>query len=267
MSGRVRQSFNALDEFPVCRCRFWQLIACSAMSSWRSILRPALRWIERAAWLVGLAGLTIWAASDIIRREGSARELQRFQAARETAVARPIHVGAPDTGLWDPKRILAWQESQKDPSAPPLAVIRIARIGIEAPVLEGTSDWTLNRGVGHIEDTASPGADGNVGIAGHRDGFFRALKDVDAGDLLEVETLAGVVQYRVERWWMDRGAGRRVRARSHAGAVGDPRDVLPVLLRRFRTAPIHRSRGAHGRAVGSRGAQLRGLAIGKEAVL
>jgi sortase A len=46
------------------------------------------------------------------------------------------------------------------------------------PVLPGTDDRTLDRAVGHIDDTALPGADGNSGIAGHRDGFFRGLKDI-----------------------------------------------------------------------------------------
>jgi sortase A len=151
-------------------------------------------------WLVGLAGLAIWVASVAVRQAGAAHELQRFERARETAGV--MHVNAPDTALWDSKRILAWQESRNDASPPPLAVLRIARLGIEAPVLEGTSDWTLNRGVGHIEDTAVPGADGNVGIAGHRDGFFRALKDVNTGDMLEIETRAGVAQYRIERSWI-----------------------------------------------------------------
>jgi sortase A len=165
-------------------------------------LRSALRSIERAIWLVGLTGLTIWAAAAAVRHAGSTRELQRFERARETAAPGVMRVSAPDTGLWDPKRILAWQETQKDASPPPLAVLRIPSVGVEAPVLEGTSDWALNRGVGHIEDTAVPGADGNVGIAGHRDGFFRALKDVNAGDLLEIETRGGVAHYRIERSWI-----------------------------------------------------------------
>ena len=45
-------------------------------------------------------------------------------------------------------------------------------------MLSGTDNHTLDRAVGHIEDTAQPGADGNSGIAGHRDGFFRGLKDI-----------------------------------------------------------------------------------------
>jgi len=63
-------------------------------------------------------------------------------------------------------------------AAAPLAVLRIPRLRVEVPVLPGTDDRTLDRAVGHIDDTALPGADGNSGIAGHRDGFFRALKDI-----------------------------------------------------------------------------------------
>jgi sortase A len=164
----------------------------------------SLRWIERTVWSVGLTGLAIWAGSVAVRHVAAAREVHQFERARETPAraARALPVNAPDTALWDSKRILAWQESQHDASAPPLAVLRIPRLRVEAPVLEGTSDWTLNRGVGHIEDTALPGRDGNVGIAGHRDGFFRALKDVKTGDLLELETHAGVAQYRIERSWI-----------------------------------------------------------------
>ncbi len=84
----------------------------------------------------------------------------------------------------------------------PLAVLRIARIRLVVPVLEGTSDVTLNRGVGHIEETAMPGTSGNSGIAGHRDGFFRSLKDVGVGDAIELETLQGKQTYRIERAWI-----------------------------------------------------------------
>jgi sortase A len=69
-------------------------------------------------------------------------------------------------------------------------------------VLGGTDDWTLNRAVGHIEGTAGPGAAGNSGIAGHRDGFFRGLKDVAVGDAIELETLGAVHHYRVTRTWI-----------------------------------------------------------------
>ena len=84
----------------------------------------------------------------------------------------------------------------------PLAVLRIARIHLVVPVLEGASDVALNRGVGHIEETAMPGTGGNSGIAGHRDGFFRGLKDVVLGDAIELETLQERQLYRIERVWI-----------------------------------------------------------------
>ena len=47
-----------------------------------------------------------------------------------------------------------------------------------------------------------PGTDGNSGIAGHRDGFFRGLKDIGPGDAIELETLQGKEVYHVERVWV-----------------------------------------------------------------
>jgi hypothetical protein len=63
-------------------------------------------------------------------------------------------------------------------------------------------NFSLNRAVGHIDDTALPGTDGNSGIAGHRDGFFRGLKDIGADDLIELEMLRGKEVYRLRnRQW------------------------------------------------------------------
>jgi sortase A len=104
--------------------------------------------------------------------------------------------------LWDPERISAWRHASREPAPPPLAVLRIPKIRLEVPVLRGTDEFTLNRAVGHIDDTALPGTDGNSGIAGHRDGFFRGLKDVAPGDAIELETLRGKEVYRVEWTWV-----------------------------------------------------------------
>src|ERR1700722_13646990 len=102
--------------------------------------------------------------------------------------------------LWDAKRILAYEKTLHVTFAPPLAVLRVPALGIEAPVLEGTSAAAMNRGVGHIAGSALPGEVGNVGIAGHRDGFFRALKDVKVGEVVELErqTGAGIARDRYQ---------------------------------------------------------------------
>jgi len=103
-----------------------------------------------------------------------------------------------NVALWDGKRILAYKKSLHMKFAPPLAVLRVPALGIEAPVLEGTSDAAMNRGVGHIPDSALPGEVGNMGIAGHRDGFFRALKDVKLGEVVELERQTGTGMQRDE---------------------------------------------------------------------
>jgi sortase A len=89
-----------------------------------------------------------------------------------------------------------------DPAPAPLAVLRIPKIRLEVAVLPGTDDRTLDRAVGYIDGTAAPGADGNVGLAGHRDGFFRGLKDIAVGDVIEIETAGRKDLYRIERTWV-----------------------------------------------------------------
>ncbi len=163
----------------------------------------ALRGLERFLWIAGALLLAVWAAARIHSRVGSQRDLERFAQVRRTPTIRALPgETAPDYGLWSKERVAAYEESLKRKTADPLAVLRIPKIGLEVAVLEGTDDFTLNRAVGHIEDTAKPGEKGNVGIAGHRDGFFRGLKDVVKGDTMELETVAGRQTYRVDDIWI-----------------------------------------------------------------
>ena len=76
--------------------------------------------------------------------------------------------------------------------------IEIPRLKLSAPVIEGTSDRALRRGVGHVEHTAFPGERGNVGLAGHRDSWFQGLKKVERGDLIRLRTPDGSFVYAVE---------------------------------------------------------------------
>ncbi len=127
-------------------------------------------------------------------------------APSEVPAAPPCLLEEPeisDFELWSPKRIHAYQESLREPSGGPLALLRIPSIGLEVAVLEGTDDLTLNRAVGRIAGTARPGEPGNLGIAGHRDGFFRGLKDLMPGGELELETLDGArLVYTVRDIWI-----------------------------------------------------------------
>jgi sortase A len=153
---------------------------------------------EGACWAFGVVGLVWWGAFQVGVARSTRHDLARFSALRDVAlVAR-----TPDQSLWSPERVRAWHTAVLDPAPAPLAVLRIPSIRLEVPVLPGTDDSTLDRAVGHIDGTAQPGSDGNQGIAGHRDGFFRGLKDITPGDLIELDTMQGTDVYRVERTWI-----------------------------------------------------------------
>jgi sortase A len=76
--------------------------------------------------------------------------------------------------------------------------IEIPRLLLSAVVVEGVDKITLRHAVGHIPGTALPGQAGNVGLAGHRDTFFRLLKDLKIKDEVQFSTLAGNFNYEVE---------------------------------------------------------------------
>jgi len=84
---------------------------------------------------------------------------------------------------------------QKTGSA--LAVLRIESAGMEVPVFETTSKSALDKGAGHVEGSIEPGGSGNIAIAGHRDTFFRGLKDVQVGAEIEMATPQGSRVFRV----------------------------------------------------------------------
>jgi sortase A len=154
---------------------------------------------ERTCWTLALVSLSLWGAFRLSGTAGARHELARFAVLE---AASQFDTPAPDQSLWSPARVKAWRSALDEAAPAPLGILRVPRLHIEAPVLAGTDDATLDRGVGHIDDTARPGTAGNAGIAGHRDGFFRALKDVKPGDAIELQTLEGRDAYRVERTWI-----------------------------------------------------------------
>jgi len=162
-----------------------------------------LRKLEFLLLMLGVLLLAIFGAARIHRGVLSKLELQRFKARQLVSEPSPQEVALsaekPDFGSWSQQRIKDYQESLAENFAPAIAVLRIPRIHLEVPVLEGTDDLTLNRGVGHVVGTATPGDNGNMAIAGHRDGFFRGLKDMSLGDTMEVATAGRTETFVIDR--------------------------------------------------------------------
>jgi sortase A len=169
-------------------------------------LKNGLGWVEAGLYLGGVALL---ATFFLLRFEGE-RQREAGIAAFENAVGQELRipgpaageeiaavVSAPDQSLWTEKRIREYEESLAVAAAPPLAVMTVAKLGIQVPVYDGADDFNLNRGVARIAGTATVDGDGNLGIAGHRDGFFRGLKDIAIGDKVELLTTRGPMSYAV----------------------------------------------------------------------
>jgi len=164
------------------------------------------RVIERSLIALGIVLLVLSGGAKLVGEVQKHRDLKRFEAALTAGVSTSPAASAGsggstsglDTSLWSPERIQAYEESLRKDFGAPLSILSIPKIGLEVPVLAGTDDLTLNRAVGLIEGTPRPGEMGNSGIAGHRDGFFRGLKDVVAGDVIEVRSLSARRSYVVE---------------------------------------------------------------------
>jgi sortase A len=75
--------------------------------------------------------------------------------------------------------------------------LRISRLKMAAMVREGANESTLRLAVGHVPGTALPGNIGNVGLAGHRDTFFRPLAKIHKNDAIDLETDQGIFRYLV----------------------------------------------------------------------
>jgi sortase A len=153
-------------------------------------LRRALTWTQRALFAgavlaLGYCGFVL--ADAWIFQKRASQELETRLHDERTARGDPSRTGSPAS-----------------PEFPPaigpdglIGRIEIPRIGISVVVFEGTDKTTLRHAVGHIPGTALPGQPGNSGLAGHRDTFFRPLKDILQNDIITLATLAGQYRYRV----------------------------------------------------------------------
>jgi sortase A len=170
--------------------------------------RTLVRTLEIALLVVGVLLLGIYAAARIYRSVGGRESVREFDAAKAEAKVTPPPEPAlrplpdvptkVDVSFWSEKRVRDYKETLSK-SFGPIAVLDVPKFKIRVAVLEGTDEFALNRGVGWIEGTPRPGEPGNIGIAGHRDGFFRPLKDIKEGDEIDLETTRGSDRYKVDQ--------------------------------------------------------------------
>jgi sortase A len=162
-----------------------------------------LSYIDRALLVAGLILIGVYGAAMAHRSVMSVAAMEGFRSGQsgqqpaQDASSAPATL--PDFALWSPARVLHFKEALAKHSMSAVGILRIPSAHIEAPILEGTDEVSLNEGVGHIAGTDRVGGTGNTGLAGHRDGFFRGLKDIQVGDTIQIETRQGPLIYTVDR--------------------------------------------------------------------
>lgn len=150
-----------------------------------------LQKFERTLLVFGLLALGIYVGGLTHRFLLSRAALYSFESEHQSSVDPPEQLTANakmDVSLWSSQRIKGYESSLAVHLSPAIGILRIPQIHLEAPIFEGTDEVTLNRGLGRILGTNALEDTGNTGIAGHRDGFFRGLKDVALADEIEVVT-------------------------------------------------------------------------------
>ena len=152
-----------------------------------------LRGVETALCVIGFSLLGGATASVVGSRFYQARQERAFSDLERRADAPARTPAAPSKR--DPLE-LAVAPADADPLV--LGRIEIPRIGVSAIVREGDDDATLAVAVGHVPGTARPGEPGNMALAGHRDSFFRALRNIRVDDTIRFRSAGARYEYRVD---------------------------------------------------------------------
>lgn len=129
-----------------------------------------IRAIQNISIVLG-SSLLLWFVVDTIASE-----------QRHEQLISQILASEPDTELWSDSRIESYQPADA------IGVIRIADTNMVAPIVAGTSELDLDAGVGWLKASSGLDGDGNIVLAAHRDGFFRTLKDIPEGTVIEIIT-------------------------------------------------------------------------------
>ena len=149
--------------------------------------------IEYTLWLFAAMLLIYWAVVKTQVVFAQAEAVKRIDA-----LIVATELDTPDRSQWSRHRIEEHSALKGSlGAAEALAILEIPIFDLRVAVFNGTSDEVLNVGIGRIPGTAIVGEAGNLGLAGHRDGFFRPLKDISIGDEIVVRHPGGVERYTV----------------------------------------------------------------------
>ena len=171
----------------------------------KKIRKSPLRVLESGLLVTGLILLVSFFVLRGVGNYQAESDIRLFEEAVAAGAPAPVQATAggtqysaePDYTLWSSKRIADYHEGNAIRDEAPLAIMSIDTLGLKVPVYNGTDEINLNRGAGRIKGTGRIDSQGNLGIAGHRDGFFRGLKDIELGDSINMLTYQGTSEFVV----------------------------------------------------------------------
>lgn len=83
------------------------------------------------------------------------------------------------------------------------ADLMIPKLDLRLPIVEGTGEKELKKGIGHYTDSVFPGEPDNAVLAGHRESRFRDIGRLKKGDRIIVETRdEGTFVFSVKKTWV-----------------------------------------------------------------
>ncbi|QED50015.1 class D sortase [Cytobacillus dafuensis] len=78
-----------------------------------------------------------------------------------------------------------------------IGILEIPRLNAELPIIEGTGEYELEKGVGHYSGTVLPGQPDQILLSGHRETVFRQLGELEMGDIFQVIMPYGTFSYEI----------------------------------------------------------------------
>jgi len=161
--------------------------------------RRGLRLLERLLLVVGCVCLGYFGyvhGGTALYQAYETRELDAILAAAPPMPALDAATGT--HARTETEVVLATPRRPRPADGTTLGRLEIPRLRVSAMVRAGSDSRTLRLAVGHIGGTSLPGEPGNIGLAAHRDTFFRRLGEIREDDLVRFVTTDGTFVYRVE---------------------------------------------------------------------
>lgn len=154
------------------------------------------RWVGYGIFLVGLF-LIAWGLSDWLHQIYLGEGVSPIRSVDSSPKPEPEEAKAPKE---ESGEIIYRDIPQRGER---FADLIIPKLDIRLPIVEGTSEKELKKGIGHYRESVFPGEKDNAVLAGHRESAFRRIGQLKKGDRIIVETKKeGTFTFAVRKTWI-----------------------------------------------------------------